>query len=180
MFYTWKQFRKRLILSGERSCPFYCLFNSSPEPLGLQGELIVYPWSGVRLPSVGRRPQCSNIFFSKTAWRIKAKFYAEPPWVGGTNFVRGIWVTWPRWPPTPYTVKTLKNLLLQNQKSYDLETWRVASGIPALQTLYKWWPWVDHDLFYGKVRFGNLGFSIGKSEKIGFFRNYCSKWPERW
>ena len=45
------------------------------------GELIVYPWSGVR-----RRPQCSNIFFSETAWPIKAKFYVEPPWVGGTKF----------------------------------------------------------------------------------------------
>ena len=27
------------------------------------------------------------------------------------------------------------------------------------------------DLFYGKVKFGNLGFSIGKSENSGFFRN---------
>ena len=39
-------------------------------------ELIVYPWSGVRPSSV--RPQCSNIFFSETAWPIKAKFYVEP------------------------------------------------------------------------------------------------------
>ena len=46
----------------------------------LTGELIVYPWSGVR------RSQCSNIFFSETAWPIKAKFYVEPPWVGGTKF----------------------------------------------------------------------------------------------
>ena len=61
----------------------------------LIGELIVYPWSGVRrrpssvvrrLSSVVRRPQCSNIFFSETAWPIKAKFYVEPPWVGGTKF----------------------------------------------------------------------------------------------
>ena len=51
----------------------------------LIGELIVYPWSGVRRrPSV--RPQCSNIFFSETAWPIEAKFYVEPPWVGGTKF----------------------------------------------------------------------------------------------
>ena len=52
-------------------------------------ELIVYQWSGVRRrPSVVvvRRPQCSNIFFSETAWPIKAKFYVEPPWVGGTKF----------------------------------------------------------------------------------------------
>ena len=65
-------------------CPLGYLFGS-PEPLGSQGELIVYPWSGVRLPSVCRRPQCSNIFFSETAWRIKAKLYVEPPWEGGTK-----------------------------------------------------------------------------------------------
>ena len=63
------------------------------------GELIGYPWSGVRpsvRPSVRRRPssvvvrsQCSKIFFSKTAWPIKAKFYVEPPWVGVTIFCSG-------------------------------------------------------------------------------------------
>ena len=68
-----------------------------------------------------------------------------------------------------YMVKTFENLLLQNQMSYDLETWHVASGTQALQSLYKWWPWVDLDLFYGKVKFGNLGFSIGKSRNSGFF-----------
>ena len=54
----------------------------------LIGELIVYPWSGVRRrrPSSVRRPQCSNIFFSETVWPIKAKLYLEPPWVGGTKF----------------------------------------------------------------------------------------------
>ena len=30
------------------------------------------------------------------------------------------------------------------------------------------------DLFYSKVKFGNLGLSIGKSENSIFFRNYCS------
>ena len=50
----------------------------------LIGELLVYPWS-----SVCRRPQCSNIFFSDTAWPIKAKFYVEPPWVGETKFCSG-------------------------------------------------------------------------------------------
>ena len=64
---------------------------SLPEPW-LIGELIVYPWSGVRRPSI--RSQWSNIFFSETAWPIKAKFYVEPPWVGGTIFCCcGIWVT---------------------------------------------------------------------------------------
>ena len=56
----------------------------------LIGELIVYQWSGVRHPSIRRpsvvRPQCSKIFFSETPRPIKAKFYEEPPWVGGTIF----------------------------------------------------------------------------------------------
>ena len=56
---------------------------SSPEPLGSQGELIVYPCSGVRPSSVRRPFTISNIFSSETAWPIKAKFNVEPPWEGG-------------------------------------------------------------------------------------------------
>ena len=58
---------------------------SSPEPLGSQGEFIVYPSS--RRPSVRRRrrPPFSKIFSSETAWPIKAKFYVEPPLEGGTK-----------------------------------------------------------------------------------------------
>ena len=55
---------------------------SSPERLGSQGELIVY--SSSRRPSVVR-PPFSKIVFSETARPIKAKFYAEPPWEGGTK-----------------------------------------------------------------------------------------------
>ena len=51
----------------------------------LTGELIGYPW--IRRPSVCRRRPFtfSNIFSSETAWPIKAKFYVEPPWEGGTK-----------------------------------------------------------------------------------------------
>ena len=59
---------------------------SSPEPLGSQGELIVYPCCGVRpSSSVVRTSTISNIFSSETARPIKAKFYVEPPWEGGTK-----------------------------------------------------------------------------------------------
>ena len=58
---------------------------SSPEPSGSQGELIVYPCSGVRCRCCRRRQQCLNIFFSETALPIKAKLYVEPPWEGGTK-----------------------------------------------------------------------------------------------
>ena len=89
-------------------------------------------------------------------------------------------VTWPRWPPCPYMVKTLQKSSSLEPVADFHETWYVASGTPAHHSLFKWWPWSDLDLFYGKVKFGNLGFSIGKSENSGFFRNYCSLWPESW
>ena len=44
----------------------------------LTGQLIGYPWSGIR-------PFTFSKIFSKTTWPIKAKFYVEPPWVGGTK-----------------------------------------------------------------------------------------------
>ena len=79
---------------------------SSPEPLGSQGELIVYPSS--RRPSVRRRPPFSKIFFSETAWPIKAKFYVEPPWEGGTK----VYINGPghmtKMAAMPNMVKTLK------------------------------------------------------------------------
>ena len=48
----------------------------------LIGELIVYLCSGVGPSS----STISNIFFSETACSIKAKFYVEPPCVGGMKF----------------------------------------------------------------------------------------------
>ena len=54
----------------------------------LIGELIGYPWSGVWRPSsvvVVRPSTISNVFSSEIAWPIKAKFYMEPPWEGGTK-----------------------------------------------------------------------------------------------
>ena len=65
---------------------------SSPEPSGSQGELIVYPYSGVRCRRRcrrcrRRRQQCLNIFSSETALPIKAKFYVEPSMEGGTEVI---------------------------------------------------------------------------------------------
>ena len=78
----------------------------------------------------------SNIFSSETAWTIKAKFYVEPPWEGGTKVdIKGPGHM-TKMATMPIYGKNIKNLL-QNQKSYDLETWHVASGTQALQSLYK-------------------------------------------
>ena len=35
--------------------------------------------------------------------------------------------------------------------------------------------WVDLDPFYAKVKFGDIGFCMGKSENYLFFGNYCSR-----
>ena len=68
-------------------------------------------------------------------------------------------------------------LLLCNRWAEFHETWYVASGTPVHYRLYKWLPWSDLDLFYGKVKFVNLGFYMGKGENSGFFGNFCSLWP---
>ena len=73
---------------------------------------------------------------SETAWPMKAKFYVEPPSEGGTK----VYINGPghmtKIAGMPIYGKNLKKILLQNQKSYDLETWHVASGTQALQNLY--------------------------------------------
>ena len=77
----------------------------------LIGELIGYSWSGVRQSIVrplSIRSKCSKMFFSKTARPIKAKFYVEPPWVGGTKVCSWHLGHMTRWPPYPYMVKTLQ------------------------------------------------------------------------
>ena len=48
------------------------------------------------------------------------------------------------------------------------ETWYEASGTPVLPSLFKWWPWVNIDLFNGKVKFGPLSFSWEKGKTMDF------------
>ena len=91
----------------------------------LIGELIVYPCSGVRR-CLRRLPLFSNVF-SETAWPIKAKFYVEPLWERGTKvYINGHGHMTKMAAMLIQMVKTLKSVLLQNQKSYALETWHVA------------------------------------------------------
>ena len=102
----------------------------------------------------------SNFFSLETSRPIEAKFHVEPPWDGvmkvntnGLCHQNGrhvhIWV------------KTFKNLLLWNQKAADFDSSCVALIAQMLPTLFKWWPWVDFDLFYGKVKFGPFYFCMG-------------------
>ena len=46
------------------------------------------------------------------------------------------------------------------------ESWYVAWGTPSYNNLFKRWPWVDLDPFWGKVKFCDWGFSIGKVKAL--------------
>ena len=72
-------------------------------------------------------------------------------------------------------VKTFNNFLLRNQSADDFEILYATSGAQVLPSFFKWWHWVDLDLFYDKVKFGSLCFCI-KGKINGFFRNYSSQW----
>ena len=67
-----------------------------------------------------------------------------------------------------HMVKTVKNLLW-NQKAVDFENWYAALGTWVLPNLFKWWPWVDLDLFYGKVK-----------ELLCLRRKFSLKHPVSW
>ena len=88
----WMWEKMPLNLKCEKCCDHFCAFISSPEPTAHRWAyriLMVQRTSVVRPSSVRpSRPSLtiSNFFFSETAWPIKAKFYVEPPWVGGTIF----------------------------------------------------------------------------------------------
>ena len=56
-------------------------------------------------------------------------------------------------------VKTLQNLLLQY----------IALSMQVLPILFKLLPWVDLDTFYAKVKFGDIGFCMGKNRKLFIF-----------
>ena len=86
-------------------------------------------------PSVRRR-QCSNIVFSTTACPIKAKFYVEPPWVGGAKVCSWHLGHLTKMVATPIYGKPFKNLLLRNRQADFHETWYVASGTPAHHNLF--------------------------------------------
>ena len=57
--------------------------------------------------------------------------------MGERKILQTVQVTRPRWPPGQYMLKAFKNLLLQNQKADDLESWYVALSAQVLSNLFK-------------------------------------------
>ena len=112
---------------------------------------------------VRRRPHSLYIFSSDTTVPIKVKFHMELLWDGGTKVCSNGPGHMTKVAAMAIYDKNLKiNLLLRNQKANDLESWYASSGAWVLPSLLKWWPWVNLDIFYGKVKFGPLCFYMGK------------------
>ena len=97
---------------------------------------------------VRRRLQCSKFFFSETALPIKAKFYVEPPWAGGTIFCSRHLGHMTKVAPSLYLLKTIhkssapepagrfsRNLVCSIGDFHD--TLNVGSGTPAHHSLFK-------------------------------------------
>ena len=57
--------------------------------------------------------------------------------------------------------KTFKNLLLQNQKAYDFETWHETSKHEVLKRKHD--NWDDLDLFYDQFNLGHPCILIGEN-----------------
>ena len=105
------------------------------EQLGSECELIVYPFSGVRLSSAC--PPFSKIF-SETAWPIKAKFHADPPWKEGTKvYINGPGDMTKMAAMPIYMVKALKIFFSRTQSMMILKLGVQHWGNQGLQILYK-------------------------------------------
>ena len=123
-----------------------------------------------------RRPQCSNIFFSETAWPIKAKFYVEPPWLGRINFCSRHLGYMTKMAATPiYGKNPSKIFFSRTGGPMFTKLGMYHRGLMPIIVCSNDDPGVTLTYFTVRSKFGNLGFSIGKSENSGFFRNYCSQ-----
>ena len=71
----------------------------------------------------------------------------------------------------PIYGKTFKNILLWNLNADDLETWSGASSTRLLPSVFKWCPWVDLDLFYGKSNLVPYAFVWEKTKTMDFSEN---------
>ena len=96
---------------------------------------------------------------------IKFKFHMEPPWDGRMKVCSNGPGHMTKMATVPIYGKNLNKSSSLEPKGDDLETWYAVSDARVLPSLFKWWPWVDHDPFYRKVKFGPLCFCMGKIEK---------------
>ena len=94
--------------------------------------------SSVRRRRRRRLPPFSKIFFSETAWPIKAKFYMKHLWEGGTNVFINNPGHMTKMAAMPIYGKNPSKFFFSRNHWTDFnETWHEASGTGVLQCVYK-------------------------------------------
>ena len=79
-----------------------------------------------------------NIVFSQTIGPIELKFHVKTPYDKSAKIYSKYFGHMTKMAAMPiYGKKPFKNLLLQNQKASDLETWYVVLGMWGLPSLFK-------------------------------------------
>ena len=162
--HSWNQpFKTRVVGKNEYNC-FFSFSSHESKAHWWAYRIGRPPPSVVRRLSICRSAvgPPSSLFKQKLLGQSKSDFIWSLHGIGERKFVQMVHVTWPKWPPCPYMGKNLQQNLLRNQKADDLETWYAASGARVLLSLFKNWPWIDLDLFYGMVNVGLLCSCMGK------------------
>ena len=95
----------------------------------------------------------SNFFSSKNTRPIETKFHIEPPRDSGMKTCSNVLGHTTKMASRPIYGKNLQKSPSSKPRVRWLETWYTTSGTQALPNLFKWWHWVDHDLFYDMVKF---------------------------
>ena len=145
------------------------LFISPPEPKAHWWAYSIdrHPSSVVRRMSHFVRRLSVNIFkylLLRRHWPIEATFYVEALYVGGTKVPSNGHGHMTKMAAMPIYDKNLKkSSSLEPNRRWSVETWYTALCTRVVPNSFKWWPWVDTDLFYGKFTFGPLCFCMGKS-----------------
>ena len=132
--------------------------------------VIHWPWSKVT--------QIHNSFkllFLRNRWADRSQIHVEPPWDEETKICSNGPDHMTNMAAMSIYGKILKNLLLWNQTADDLENWYATLSTRVLPTLFNWWPWVDLDLFYGRVKFGPLCFLWEKGKVMDFYEYQMSR-----
>ena len=107
---------------------------------------------------------------------MKAKFYVEPPGVGGTKFCSRHLGHVTKMAAKPiYGKKTSKIFFSRTGGPIFTKLGMLHQGLQPIINCSNDDPGVTLTYFTAKSNLCNIGFSIEKSKNCGFFRNYWSQ-----
>ena len=113
----------------------------------LKVNVIAWPW-----PKVVYIQKFKLFFLRNYCANLNQTLYESFQVQGNENLMTWCWSHDKDGRHSPIWQKSVKNLP-RNPRADFHETWYVALGTQAHHSLFKWWPWFDLDLFYGRVKF---------------------------